>query len=31
LLYIGITYPINISSKKLTEIAAIKNSIVVKE
>ena len=31
LLYIGITYPINISSKKLTEIAAIKNSIVVKK
>jgi hypothetical protein len=29
-LYIGITYPINISTKKLTEIAAIKNSIVVK-
>ena len=30
-LYIGITYPINISTKKLTEIAAIKNSIVVKK
>jgi hypothetical protein len=29
-LYIGITYPINISTKKLTEITAIKNSIVVK-
>ena len=29
-LYIGIIYPINISTKKLTEIAAIKNSIVVK-
>ena len=30
-LYIGITYPIDISSKKLTEIAVIKNSIVVKK
>ena len=30
-LYIGITYPNNISTKKLTEIATIKNSIVVKE
>ena len=30
-LYIGITYPINISTEKLTEIAAIKNSIVVKK
>jgi hypothetical protein len=30
-LYIGITYPINISTKKLTEIAAIKNSIVIKK
>ena len=30
-LYIGITYPINISTKKLTEITAIKNSIVVKK
>ena len=30
-LYIGITYPINIFTKKLTEIAAIKNSIVVKK
>ena len=30
-LYIGITYPIDISTKKLTEIAAIKNSIVVKK
>ena len=30
-LYIGITYPINISTKKLTEIAAIKNSIVLKK
>jgi hypothetical protein len=29
-LYIGITYPINISTKKLTEITAIKNSILVK-
>ena len=29
-LYIGITYPINISTKKLTEITGIKNSIVVK-
>ena len=29
-LYIGLTYPINISTKKLTEITAIKNSIVVK-
>lgn len=29
-LYIGITYRINISTKKLTEITAIKNSIVVK-
>ena len=29
-LYIGITYPVNISTKKLTEITAIKNSIVVK-
>ena len=29
-LYIGITYPIDISTKKLTEITAIKNSIVVK-
>ena len=31
LLYIDITYPNNISNKKLTEIATIKNSIVVKE
>ena len=31
LLYIDITYPNNISTKKLTEIATIKNSIVVKE
>ena len=30
-LYIGITYPINISREKLTEIAAIRNSIVVKK
>jgi len=29
-LYIGITYPINISTKKLTEITGIKNSIEVK-
>ena len=29
-LYIGITYPINISTKKLTEITGIKNSIVIK-
>ena len=29
-LYIGITYPINISTKKLTEITAIKNSILEK-